>query len=141
MRSLSLCFSLSLKALTLCVRAFSCLGACSHVGLAGTGPPAGGAGSKGLSFNRKQKLETLAFVLALLRTRLDFFHGKMDGDKTLKTQGPISTQVNLATAQSPMHGSLDCFPCDPMEEPDFHRQLHHFTIVYCYPFSKELSQM
>ena len=35
----------------------------------------------------KRKLWLLAFVLALLRTRLDFFYGRVERDGTLKTQG------------------------------------------------------
>ena len=38
----------------------------------------------------KQKLWTLAFVLALLMTQLDFFQGRMGGGGTLETQGQIS---------------------------------------------------
>ena len=81
------------------------------------GLAADGAGSKGLSFHMRQKFWTLAFVLALLKTRLDFFPGRMEGDGTLVTQGRICTGINhLAAPQSPMHGSLECFPCDPLEE-------------------------
>ena len=39
----------------------------------------------GLDFNMKEKLWTLAFVLALPRTTLDFFHGVTEGDGILKT--------------------------------------------------------
>ena len=54
-------------------------------------PTADGVGSENLSFNVKQKLWTRAFVLALLRTRLDFFHGGMEGDEKLEIQGQVST--------------------------------------------------
>lgn len=54
--------------------------------LAATGPTAAHMGSEELSFNMKQKLWTLAFALALMKTRLDFFHGRMEGDGTLGTQ-------------------------------------------------------
>lgn len=48
-----------------------------------------------------QKLWTLAYVLALLRTWLDFFHDGTEGDGTLETQGQIPRQINhLATPQS-----------------------------------------
>ena len=55
------------------------------MGLAATGAAADYVGSKGLSFNMRQKLWTLAFTLVLLRTRLDIFHGGVDGDGTLET--------------------------------------------------------
>ena len=54
-------------------------------------PAADGVGSEDLSFNMKQKLWTRAFVLALLRTRLDFFHVRMKGDEKLEIQGQVST--------------------------------------------------
>ena len=41
-------------------------------------PAKGGVGSQGLSFNRKQRLWTLAFAVASLRTRLDFFPWRRD---------------------------------------------------------------
>ena len=40
----------------------------------------------GLYFNREQKLWTLAFVLALLKTWLNFFHGETYRDRTLGRQ-------------------------------------------------------
>ena len=96
-------------------------GACKHVGLAAAGPAAGSTGSKGLSFKMKQKLWTLAFVLALLRTRLDFFHGGTDGEDT---QGkPFTLMKYIATLpQSSVSGSLELFPCDPVEELNFYLQ-------------------
>ena len=51
------------------------------------GLAADSAGSKGLSFHMRQKFWTLAFVLALLKTRLDSFDGRMEGDGTRETQG------------------------------------------------------
>ena len=53
------------------------------------GPTADSVGSKSLSFNVKQKLQTLAFASTLLRTRLGFFHGRMGGDETLDTWGQL----------------------------------------------------
>ena len=44
------------------------------------GPTADGAGSRVLNFNR-------AFVLALMKGRLDFFQGSVEGDGTMETQG------------------------------------------------------
>ena len=87
------------------------------MGLANTEAAADSRGSEGLSFNMKQKLCTLAFVLALLNTELDFFHSRKEGDGTLKTQGAacISTRIDLATSQSPVCGSLKYFPHDPTE--------------------------
>ena len=80
------------------------------------------AGSKRLSFSMKQKLWTLAFVLASLRTCSNFFHGGTEGDGTLETQGQISTQINhLATPRSPVVcGFLEYFACDLTEELDSH---------------------
>ena len=60
-----------------------------------------------------QELWKLAFVLALLKTRLDFFHGGTHGNGTLETQGQISTWINLATPQSTLRGSLQWFSHDP----------------------------
>lgn len=33
-----------------------------------------------------------------------------------------STQINLATPQSPIHGPLEGSPHNPVEEPGFHQQ-------------------
>ena len=41
----------------------------------------------GLHFNMKQKFWTLAFVLTLLKTSLDFIQDKRDGDKTEARRG------------------------------------------------------
>ena len=61
-----------------------------------------GTDSKILSFNMKQELWTVAFVLALLRTQLDFFHGGTGRDGTPETQGQPSSQINhFATPQPP----------------------------------------
>ena len=72
----------------------------------------------------KQKLWRLAFVLASLKTGLDFFHGITDGDGTLGAQGQpsVSTQINLATPQFPMCGSIKYFSHDPVKEPYFHQE-------------------
>ena len=40
----------------------------------------------GLDFNMEQKLWAVAFIPAPLKTGLDFFHGKMDRDRTLGSQ-------------------------------------------------------
>ena len=48
---------------------------------------------KELSFNMKQKLWALAFVLALLRSWI-FFHGGTNGDGRLETQGQLFTKIN-----------------------------------------------
>lgn len=81
---------------------------------------------KGLSFNMKRELWKLAFVLVLLKTTLDVFHGRTDGDRTLKTQEGNSfdsvSQRNLATLQPPLPGSVKCFSLDPVEEPNFNGQ-------------------
>ena len=59
----------------------------------------------------KQKLWTMAFVLALTRTRLDLCHGGTEEDGTLETQwaASISTRINHAARQPPAHGSLERF--------------------------------
>ena len=82
------------------------------------GPTAGHTGSKGLSFNMKQKLWTLAFALALLDALLHFFHGTMDRDGTVETQGQIPTRINLTTPQSPVRRSVK-FSYNLVEEPHF----------------------
>lgn len=54
-----------------------------------------------------QKLWALAFVSALLNTWLDFFHGGIDSNGTLRTQEghsfdfASSTQINLTTKPHP----------------------------------------
>ena len=65
------------------------------------GPTADGVGSEDLSFNMKQKLWTRAFVLALLRTGLDFFHGGMEGDRM--TQSPASSVHGVVAEKRQIH--------------------------------------
>ena len=74
----------------------------------------------------KHKLWTLAFVLVLLRTRLDFLYGGTQGNKTFETfrASSISTQINHATPQSPMCRSLKRFSHDLMEELNLRHQQH-----------------
>ena len=81
----------------------------------------GTADSKGLSFNTKQKFWTLAFVLDLLKTQLDF---SIVGWTEMghKSSLLFLLKKHLATPQSPMHGSMICFSCDPMKEASFHWQ-------------------
>ena len=102
----------------------------SHTLSLGSVPPCGSSSyrglqhtksSKGLSFNIKQKLWTPAFVLASQKTRLDFFCGRMDGDGRLETQGQLSC-INLTTAQFLVCGSLEFFPHNMEEGPDFYQQ-------------------
>ena len=50
-----------------------------------------------------QNLWTLAFVLALMKMRLDFFHVGRDRNEPLGTQGQPS---NLTMPQPHTHGSL-----------------------------------
>ena len=88
----------------------------------------------------KQKLWVLTFVLALLRRQLDFFHGKIDREGTFKTEraASISTSINLVTSHSLMYGSLECFPCDLMEEPNLYQHLdsQFYSIgIYIYPYA------
>ena len=66
----------------------------------------------------KQKIQTLAFVMALLRTELDFFLQGKEGDGALETKGQTSKRIkHFATPQFLMHGSSECFP---YEEPALH---------------------
>lgn len=59
-----------------------------------------------------------------MKPRLDFFNGGTDGDGTLETLGQPSvfTQITLTMPQSPVHGDVKCFPCDPVKEHSFHQQ-------------------
>lgn len=57
----------------------------------------------------------------LMEVRSDIPHGGTEGNGTLKTQGQ-PFQINLASPQSPVHGSLGCFPRDPVEEHNFYSQ-------------------
>ena len=75
-------------------------------------PPADLVGSKGLTFNMKEKLGTLAFFWKI---RLNVFHGGTDTDVT---QGQ-STHINPATPQSPMCEPLLAIP---FKKHDFCRQ-------------------
>ena len=77
------------------MHSFSCPAAHSHVGLTATRVSADYVSSKGLRINMKRNLWTLAFVLTLLKTQLDFSHGRTKGDGTLEAQGQISIQINL----------------------------------------------
>lgn len=49
------------------------------------GSAADDTGSKGVSFNMRQALWTLAFGLALIKTQLHFFHGGSDRNEALET--------------------------------------------------------
>lgn len=85
------------------------------------------AEAKGLSFTMKQKLWSLASVLVLLRTGLNF---SIVGQREMTHWKPrgaaaISPQINHATPQSPKCGSSECFPCYPVEEPYSHWQQNH----------------
>lgn len=57
----------------------------------------------------------------LMKIRLDILHGRTEGNGTLKTQWQ-PFQINRASPQSPMHGSLGYFPQDPVEEHNFYSQ-------------------
>ena len=70
-----------------------------------------------LYFNVEQKLWAVAFVLALLATRLHLFHGEVDGDGTLGSQdgSPLNfTQsINHTTEpHPPVWVSGNSFPRD-----------------------------
>ena len=79
-----------------------------------------------LYFNMEQKFCTVAFVLALLKTRPDFFHGQTGGDGTLKSQegSPFNctSSINHTTEpHPPVRVSGNSFPLAP-QEPHFHQE-------------------
>ena len=82
-------------------------------------------GSRGQSVNTKQKLWTLAFPLASLRTRWDFSMARQRWDIGNPGATSISTYINVATAPSPVRGTLERLPCHPVEEPGFRRRQNH----------------
>ena len=57
----------------------------------------------GLDFNMEQKLWTLAFVLALWKTRVSLFHGGTDGDGTLGSQegNPLNFTSSIKSNTEP----------------------------------------
>ena len=42
--------------------------------------------------------------------------------------GSFYHRINLTTPLSPMHGSLECFPCDSVERPHSHLQQNYLLI-------------
>ena len=65
----------------------------------------------------EQKLWTLAFVLALLKTRLGLVHGETDGDGTLRNQegNPLNFTSSIKFTMKPhppVRVSGNSFPCD-----------------------------
>ena len=69
-----------------------------------------------------QNAWTLALFWGLKKARLNFFHGEMDRDKTLRTQGnsfefaPGTTNKSHQTSSS-LVGLLECFPCNKARTP------------------------
>ena len=61
--------------------------------------------------------ETLDTGFCVGLSELDFFQDRMGRGRTLETQG-----------QSAVHGSLEYFPPEPIEEPDSHQQ--HFQPLF-----------
>lgn len=55
--------------------------------------------------NMEQKLWSLALILALLKTKWDFFLGGTKGNETLETQGWDSTEIKLSTTSHPSMGT------------------------------------
>lgn len=55
----------------------------------------------------EQRLWAVALTLALLKTRLDFFQGRMEEEGTLETQGSNSIQISIT--HSPVEVSEN--PC------------------------------
>lgn len=73
------------------------------------------------------------FCIGLMKARLNFFHGEMDTDETTELNPGQSLvfapgSINLTTMpQPPIHGSLECFPCDHMKGVHFHWQQFLFS--------------
>lgn len=61
------------------------------------------------------KLWTMALILALLKTKLDFSHGGMEGNATLETQGFNFTKIKITHPPVPVSGNS--FPCDITRTP------------------------
>ena len=75
------------------------------------------------SFNMKQKLWMLAFVLALPSTRLDVFHGGRRQMRRWKPSGSSHLHKNKPSCCPTVFCAwvLGCFPCGHMEEPSYHQ--------------------
>lgn len=60
----------------------------------------------GLDFNMEQELWSVAFILAPLKTRLDFFHGETDRDGTLE-ENPLNftSLIQLSRKPHPLAGT------------------------------------
>lgn len=66
----------------------------------------------------EQKLWAMALILAVLKTKWVFFHGRMEGDGTLETKGLNSTERKLSTApHSPMGASGNIYSHDTPRSP------------------------
>lgn len=59
-------------------------------------------------FNMEQKFWEVALTVAQIKTRLDFFHGKMDGDGTLEWN-PLNFTASIKLSTNPI------LPWRPME--------------------------
>lgn len=62
----------------------------------------------------EQKFWEVALILALLKITVNFFHGEMDKDGTLKGHSSIKLSTKL---HSPMGVSGDSFPHDTPRSP------------------------
>lgn len=69
----------------------------------------------GLDFNMEQTLWVTAFILALLKTGLDFSQDVTKGNGTLEVQGSISTRTNNSYPPKPVSGNS--FPRDTSRAP------------------------
>lgn len=71
-----------------------------------------GVGSKELSFNINPETLKTALCFILAEEKVELFPWWNKGEIRNPGLAAISTQINLVTSQSLMHGSLECFPPD-----------------------------
>lgn len=65
----------------------------------------------------KWKIGSMASVLALMKTKLDFCLVDKQMHQKTQRQPSVSTRMKLAIPQSPTRGSVERFPRDPVKEP------------------------
>lgn len=91
---------------------------CSHGALEATLPMAIGTLHTGYwigqGSNMEQRLWAVAFILALLKTSLDFFHGRR-GKVTLETRGFNSREIKITHPLVQISGNS--FPCNSARTP------------------------
>ena len=62
------------------------------------------------------------FYFSLAEDMAGLFHCRMEGHGKLETQKQISTRIIILLHHNLL--SMECFPCNPVEESDFHQQHH-----------------